>query len=46
MLLFIIGSLIGGRFEKERYIESKWRSAIRNVASKYKKLSNKKSWNG
>lgn len=28
--------------KKERYIESKWRSAIRNVASKYKKLSNKK----
>ena len=45
-ILYEIGSLIGGRFEKERYIESKWRSAIRNVASKYKKLSNKKSWNG
>lgn len=45
-ILYEIGSLIGGRFEKERYIESKWRSAIRNVASKYKKLSNKKPWNG
>ena len=41
-ILYEIGSLIGGRFEKKRYIESKWRSAIRNVASKYKKLSNKK----
>lgn len=41
-ILYEIGSLIGGGFEKERYIESKWRSAIRNVASKFKKLSNKK----
>ena len=41
-ILYKIGSLIGGGFEKERDIESKWRSAIRNVASKYKKLSNKK----
>lgn len=41
-ILYEIGSLIVGGFEKERYIESKWRSAIRNVASKYKKLSNKK----
>lgn len=41
-ILYEIGSLIGGGFEKKRYIESKWRSAIRNVASKYKKLSNKK----
>lgn len=41
-ILYEIGSLIGGGFEEERYIESKWRNAIRNVASKYKKLSNKK----
>lgn len=41
-ILYEIGNLIGGGFEKERYIESKWRSAIRNVASKFKKLSNKK----
>ncbi|WP_155914496.1 hypothetical protein [Megasphaera vaginalis (ex Srinivasan et al. 2021)] len=41
-ILYEIGSLIGGGFEKERYIESKWRSAIRNVAPKFKKLSNKK----
>lgn len=42
-VLYEIGSLIGGEFEKERYIESKWRSAMRNVASKFKKLSNKKN---
>lgn len=41
-ILYEIGSLIGGDFEKERYIESKWKSAIKNVASKFKKLSNKK----
>ncbi|MDU6547340.1 hypothetical protein [Anaerococcus vaginalis] len=41
-ILYEIGSLIGGIFEKESYIESKWNSAQKNVAPKYKKLTNKK----
>lgn len=41
-ILYEIGSLIGGGFEKERYIESKWKSATRKLASKFKKLTNKK----
>lgn len=41
-ILYEIGSLIGGDFEKERYIKSKFSSAEKNLAPKYKKLSNKK----
>lgn len=41
-ILYEIGRLIGGIFEKESYIESKWNSAQKNVAPKYKKLTNKK----
>lgn len=41
-ILYEIGGLIGGGFENEIYIESKWRSARKNLNSKYKKLTNKK----
>lgn len=41
-ILYEIGSLIGGDFEKERYIKSKFSSTEKNLAPKYKKLSNKK----